>query len=252
MKKLFVFAVMAAFGAMAASAQYFCTEKGKVFLYKLVDNTEKKPTDTMLQTTFVEVEKSADGNINARVEDVMSLPDSPLSEIKTNMNYIYDAKTDVTTVVEMTAEDFRSMIVNTIKESAQAAGQYISEMELADLEKMMSSKGRLEVLIDPKAEVGSKIPNSTLRLNAGQMTMTMNIWEAKFLGTESVTVEAGTFDCVKISYVMRTSSPNGNEKSNVTSWYAKGIGVVREIETDKKGNITKERNLSVIKDPKAE
>ena len=69
------------------------------------------------------------------------------------------------------------------------------------------------------------------------MTMSMNFWEGKNLGTESVTTEAGTFDCVKISYVQRTSSPGGNEKRNVTEWYAKGIGLVRSIDTDKKGNI---------------
>lgn len=168
------------------------------------------------------------------------------------MNYLYDAKTDVTTVVEMSAEDFRHMIINMIKESAQANGQYLSAMELDDLEKVMSTKGRLEIVIDPKAEVGSKIPNSTLRLNAGQMAMTMNIWEGKFLGTESVTTEAGTFDCVKISYVMRQSTPAGNEKDNVTAWYSKGIGLVKEVKTDKKGNVTAERSLFVIKDPKAE
>ncbi|MDE6369668.1 MAG: DUF3108 domain-containing protein [Muribaculaceae bacterium] len=252
MKKLLIVSLMAAFGVMAASAQYCCTEKGKVFLYKMTDLSEKTPSENVLKTTILEVQTAADGNIDVRVEDAMALPDSPLSEIKTNMNYLYDAKTDVTTVVMMNAEDFRSMIVNTIKESAQANGQYMSAMELADLEKMMSTKGSLELVINPNAEVGSKIPNSTLRLNAGQMTMTMNVWEGKFLGSESVTTDAGTFDCVKISYVKRQSTPEGNEKANVTAWYAKGIGLVKEIETDKKGNVKAEQSLYVIKEPKAE
>lgn len=247
MKKLLTVSLMAALGMMTASAQYLCADKGKEFLYKTVNNTEKTPVENVIKTTILDVQTTADGNIDARVENVMALPDSPLAEIKTNMNYLYDAKNDVTTVVEMNADDFRSMIVNTIKESAQANGQYMSAMELADLEKMMSTKGSLEIVINPKAEVGSKIPNSTLRLNAGQMTMTMNIWEGKFLGTETVTTEAGTFDCVKISYVKRSSTPAGNEKANVTAWYAKGIGLVREIETDKKGNVTSEQTLYVIK-----
>ncbi len=251
MKKLFLLVSMAVFGAIAASAQYFCTEKGKEFLYKVTDNTEKEPVETVQKSTILDVETSTDGNINVRVENVMALPDAPLAEIKSNMNYLYDAKTDVTTVVEMSAEDFRSMILNTIKQSAQANGQYISDMELADLEQSMSTSGRLELVIDPKDEVGAKIPNSKLRLNIGQMTMTTNIWEAKFLGSESVTVEAGTFECVKISYVKRTSTPEGNEKSNITDWYAKGIGLVKSEETDKKGNVTTERKLFVIKEPKS-
>lgn len=252
MKKIISLAFAAAMGVMAASAQYFCTEPGMVFLYKVAVNKDKNPTESVLRATVQTVDKDADGNITARVEEVMALPDSPLAEIKTNMNYAYDAATDVTTVVEMTAEDFKNMIINTIKESALASGQHISDMELADLEKAMSAKGQLELIIDPKAEVGSKIPNSTLRLNAGQMAMTMNIWEAKFLGTETVTTEAGTYECVKISYTKRTSSPGGNEKANCTDWYAKGIGLVRGIETDKKGNITSENTLFVVKSPKAE
>ena len=243
---------MAVFGVMTASAQYLCTDKGKELLYKMVDNSEKTPNENVIKTTVIDVQTTADGNIDTRIEDVLALSDAPLAEIKTNMNYLYDAKTDVTTVVEMSAEDFRHMIINMIKESAQANGQYLSAMELDDLEKVMSTKGRLEIVIDPKAEVGSKIPNSTLRLNAGQMAMTMNIWEGKFLGTESVTTEAGTFDCVKISYVMRQSTPAGNEKDNVTAWYSKGIGLVKEVKTDKKGNVTAERSLFVIIDPKAE
>lgn len=247
MKKLFAIAAIAVYAAMTASAQYLCADKGKEFIYKIVDNSEKTPTENVLKSTIIDVQTAADGNIDSRVEDVRSVPDAPLVEIKTYMNYVYDAKTEVTKIVMMSADDFRSMIVRTLKEAAQAEGQYISQMELDDLEKAMTTKGSLELIIDPKAEVGAKIPNSSLRLSAGQMTMNMNIWEGKFLGSESVTTDAGTFDCVKISYVLRSSTPAGNEKSNITAWYAKGIGLVKEIETDKKGKVTDERVLYVIK-----
>ena len=60
MKKLFLLVSMAVFGAIAASAQYFCTEKGKEFLYKVTDNTEKEPVETVQKSTILDVETSTD------------------------------------------------------------------------------------------------------------------------------------------------------------------------------------------------
>ena len=249
MKKTLL-ALMLMVGGLAASAQYFCTDQGKVMLYKAVDKSGKDSVESVIQATTVGVETAADGKISVRLQEIQSDPDNPLAEIKTYSTYIYDPQTDVSTIIPMSADDFKNFILTMIKDAAAANGQSMSEMDLADIEKVMSTKGQIEFTIDPKAEVASKIPNSTLRLSAGQLSMSMNFWEGKFLGAESVTTEAGTFDCVKISYVMRTSSPSGNEKRNVTAWYAKGIGLVRSVDTDKKGDITAEQNLFVIKEPK--
>lgn len=246
-----LFAIMLMACGMAASAQYFCTEQGKVMIYKAMKYDKKDSVETVIQATTMNVETAADGQITARVEDVQSDANNPLLEIKSYSTYIYNPQSDITTVIAMTADDFKNTLLTLIKESAMANGQYMSEMELADIEKVMSAKGQIEFTIDPKAEVGAKIPNSTLRLSAGQLTMSMNFWEGKFLGTESVTTEAGTFDCVKISYVRRMSSPGGNEKNNITEWYAKGVGLVRSIDTDKKGNIKEEQVLYIVKEPKA-
>ena len=252
MKKTLFAAFMLMTCSVMASAQYFCTEQGKVMLYKTIDKSDKEASESVIKSTIVSVETAADGMISARLEDVHTDSDNPLAEIKSYRSFTYNPQTDITDVIAMTSDDLKNTLIAIIKEAALANGQHMSEMELADLEKVMSAKGQIEYPIDPKAAVDSKIPNSTIRLNAGQLTMSMNFWEGKNLGTESVTTEAGTFDCVKISYVQRTSSPGGNEKRNVTEWYAKGIGLVRSIDTDKKGNILAEQNLFVIKEPKAE
>ncbi len=250
MKKLFTIALGVVFGAACASAQYFCTDQGKIMYYKSIDSKEKEPVETVIVATVVNVDKAADGQITSRLESKQSDANNPFIELKTYMNFSYDPTTDVTKVVVMSAEDFKNMLVSVIKESAQAAGMHRSEMELADLEKVMSTKGEISFELDPKAAADSKLANATLRLNAGQMNMTMNLWDGKFLGSETITTESGDFDCLKISYVLRTSSPNGNEKRNMTDWYAKGVGLVRSVETDKKGNVISEDILRVIKEPR--
>lgn len=245
MKKILLLALTFAVG-MTASAQLLCSEKGKQILYKQVDNSEKTPVETVIKTTVIDVVE-ADGKTTVRIEAIHPVPDNSFAEVKEYWTYVYDAATDVTKVIPMTADDLRAMIINVISEAANASNQHLSEMELKDIEKMMSVKGELEFSIDPQWAPNTKLANSTMRLNAGQMTLTMNIWDGMYLGVESVTTEAGTFECAKVSYVKRTSGPDGNEKSNVTEWYAKGVGLVKSVETDKKGKILSEETIFVIK-----
>lgn len=248
MRNFLTFALAVVLGCAAASAQYFSTKQGEVSYYKLVDNKTKEAVESVVKTTVLSVDTDADGIITSRVEDIQSDPSNPFAEIKTYRVFKYDPKTDITTVIVMTGDDFKSFILNMIKASAEANRQHISESELADLEKAFATKGQLEFPLDPKAAVDSKLPNATLRLNAGQMAMSMNLWEGKFLGSESITVEAGTYDCLKVSYAIRTSTPGGNEKNYMTEWYAKGVGLVRSLETDKKGNTLADQTLRVVKE----
>ena len=245
MKKLFMLAFSVVIGATGLSAQYFSTTQGTQLFYKSVVTGEEG--EKSLKSTMISVETDANGVINARAEDVQTDSANPLLDVKTYRNYSYNPETDVTKIVFMTAEDFKDFVVSMISKGAAAAGQPLSEMDLADFTKSLTSKGSLEFDIDPKAAPDTKLPKSTLRLNAGMMSMRANLWEGKFLGTETVTVPAGTYDCIKISYSMVMSSPEGNEKRNITDWYAKGIGLVKSIETDKKGNVNSEDVLTEIK-----
>lgn len=247
MKKILLL-TLAVFGVFtAASAQYFCTEKGKTMFFKETTNVDKTTNEFMVKSTVLDVTTDADGTVSAVIETTEPIPDNPLGEVKTQSDYYYNPQTDITKIVMMSGENFKKFVMDMIKESFAANGRYMSENEIADLEKAITTKGAAEIEINPAAAPETKIANSTLRLSAGQMTMNMNIWDAKFLGAESITVEAGTFDCVKISYTQRMSTPNENIKKFYTDWYAKGVGLVRSIETDKKGNIVTEQELRLIK-----
>jgi len=46
-----------------------------------------------------------------------------------------------------------------------------------------------------------------------------------------------------VTYEKRENSPQGNNKSYVTAWYAPEIGLVKEQEADKKGNIQSSQEL---------
>lgn len=245
MKKLFFVAFATVLGFMSASAQYFNTTKGAELIYRSVNLEDK--AEKALKATIIDVTTAADGVITAREEDLQSDPANPLIEIKTFRSYSYNPATGVTKVVVMTADDFKDFVMSMIRQGMQAAGQHMSEMEFADLANNISAKGSLEYEIDPKAAPDTKLPKSTLRLNAGMMTMNANLWNGKIVGQESVTVPAGTYDCIKVSYSMVMSGPNGNNKQNITDWFAPGVGIVKSVETDKKGNVISEDVLLGIK-----
>lgn len=245
MKKLFTLAFAVVIGVTGVSAQYFSTTQGAQLTYK--GTVKGEESEKAIKSTMISVETDADGVITAREEDIQSDPSNPLLEVKTYRNYSYNPTTDITKMVLMTADDFKDLVITMLRQGAEAAGQPISEMDLADLAKSITTKGSLEFDVDPKAAPDTKLAKSTLRLNAGMMTMRANLWDGKILGTETLTVPAGTYDCIKISYSMVISGPNGNEKRNITDWYAKGVGLVKSIETDKKGNINSEDVLVSIK-----
>ena len=57
--------------------------------------------------------------------------------------------------------------------------------------------------------------------------MSYNLWEVKVDGKEEVTTPAGTFECLKVSFVNRINAGGENQKINVTEWFAPGVGAVK-------------------------
>lgn len=245
MKALSAVCMAVVLGCASAMGQYFCPVEGKTLVYENTDLKENK-TETF-KSTIIAVSTDADGVITARAEEIHPVPDKPLAEIKTYVNYKYNPADTITTVNIMSAEDFKGYVIAMIKEELSSSGQLVSSDDFEKLEKSITAKGDLEMPLDPNAAVDSKFPNRTLRINAGMMNMTANLWKGKYLGFETITTEAGTFDCIKVSYEMTMSAMGGSEKSYVTAWYADGVGLVKATDSDKKGNVKSEQVLKSIK-----
>ena len=69
------------------------------------------------------------------------------------------------------------------------------------------------------------------------MNMNIKILNRKVEASESVNTLAGTFDCYKITYDMEMKSII-NITTKGAEWIAKGVGVVKTEQYDKKGNLT--------------
>lgn len=227
MKKLLILAIMTAVGVISASAQYFCTKE-----YQNLHYTSDQGSSEM---TVVNVDKAENGDIDAFIE--VFLQSSEFEALGGKMTLPsyghYNAETDVSTYTLISEGYMKSMLISGVMQQLASAGYGADAAKLQEVKSQIDSamvvKGQIDIVIDPKAKVGDKIPDSSLTFTFGPMTNSINLWNGKFLGFETVTVPAGTFECVKLEYVTRTKTSAGIEKKRSTDWYAKGIGLVRSV-----------------------
>lgn len=240
--KSIITAVAALMLACTASAQYAPTKEGMALNYKQTVQTENGET-VINSTDTIKSITTADGKTTVRIKSCVH-PDNALADDIVMYSYAtYTTPDEPTTIMMMMGEDFKSFILNMIKMDMEQAGQY-NESQFKEVENNSKAKGELSLVLNPKGAVGDKIPNSRLRLDIGMQAATMFVSNGAIAGYESVTVPAGTFDnCIKVTYEKRENSPQGSNKSYVTAWYAPEIGLVKEQEADKKGNIQSSQEL---------
>lgn len=79
-----------------------------------------------------------------------------------------------------------------------------------------------------------------------KMKFDLDIKDRKVDGKEKVTTDAGTFDCYKISFTSVVKTIMTIETKSV-SWYAKGIGMVKQESYDRNGVLSNSMVLTQFK-----
>ena len=59
----------------------------------------------------------------------------------------------------------------------------------------------------------------------------------RIVGTESIQTEAGLFDCFILEETLTTKAMMMKDVETIKSWYAYGIGLVKETSYDKNGKL---------------
>lgn len=239
-----IMALALAFVGATASAQYVCTVKGTVL--KHTETAEKESIETYNTITDVAV---ANGVTTVTFTHTEPGGDTPFGEIVTTSTASFASPDQPTTIVEMSAEGFKSFIMGMIKSQLEAAGQY-NPQAMEEVDKIAKVKGELSLVLNPAAAAGEAIAPSKLTMDMGVQRMTMSYSNGAVVGFESVTVPAGTFEkCLKITIVQRAVMPGNTEKVFTTEWYAPGVGLVKEECADKKGKVLKTIELKEIVKP---
>ncbi len=134
---------------------------------------------------------------------------------------------------------------------------YMDMQSLVDPKSMEGFKD-MEVSVDANAMMypsvliaGQTLPDANITISAATggvnlMNMVINISNRKVIGSESVTVPAGTFECYKITYDVETKLMF-KVASSVTEYVNMGVGSVKSDTYDKKGKLAASIVLSEIR-----
>lgn len=214
-KILFVFTLAFILSGVifAQDCGYYSISKGMVFGYQTLD-AKGKVTGTQRSTCL----------------DVSTVGAAILYKIKGEYT---DSKDNLTTrEFEMRCED----------------GNFYVDMQSFVDPKSMEGFKDMEVSVDANAMMypsvliaGQTLPDASITISAATggvnlMNMVINISNRKVVGSESVTVPAGTFDCYKITYDVETKMMF-KIASTVTEYVNMGVGSVKTETFDKKGKL---------------
>jgi hypothetical protein len=125
---------------------------------------------------------------------------------------------------------------------------YVDMQSMVDPKSMEAFKG-MEVSVDSKDLIypaglaaGQVLPDASITISAATggvslLNLVINITNRQVVGTETVTVPAGTFDCFKITYNVETKMMF-KVSATVTEYVNMGAGNVKTETFDKKGNLS--------------
>jgi hypothetical protein len=137
-------------------------------------------------------------------------------------------------------------------------GQFYIDMQSLVDPKSMEAFKDMDISIDSKDLVyppglmaGQVLPDASITISAASggvklMNLVVNITKRKVVGTESVTVPAGTFDCFKITYDIETKMMF-KINYTVAEYVNMGVGSVKTETFDKKGNLSASTILVELK-----
>ncbi len=90
--------------------------------------------------------------------------------------------------------------------------------------------------------VGQSLPDASLQIQISMGGIKMNvdttIQNRKVVGNENITTPAGTFDCYVITYDSAVKAAGINQTTQAKQWLAKGVGMVKQENYNKKGKVS--------------
>ena len=230
MKHLFVLVLAMTLSAYAGAADvttcqgYMLMEKGVTLEYKDYDNKEK--LEGIQEQTVTEILESG-GVITVKIHSVFKDAKGKTEhegdmtftckdgEIKVDMSSMMDPK------MSESLKDMELKIeqTNLVFPSAFTEGQTLPDGQMT----MTASSGGYQV-----------------------MKIVTSIVERKVEKFESLTTEAGTFECVKLSEVVKTEMTLGKSQSKIITWITMGLGPVRTETYNEKGELQGVHVLSKV------
>ena len=130
--------------------------------------------------------------------------------------------------------------------------QFVPDETLEAYKDMDVTMDGSQLELPANAKVGDMLGNGTINIKVKNqgiqlVNLTIDITDRKVLTEEKVTTTAGTFDCIKISYNVKTDMGMMKFTTSVIEWHAKNVGMVKSESYNKKGEFTSKSELTSFK-----
>ena len=97
------------------------------------------------------------------------------------------------------------------------------------------------IVLPNTLNVGQELPDAAMYMKISMsginMNMEVEMTDRKVIAQESVTTPAGTFDCYVITYTSNVKM-GMNHTGSAKQWIAKGVGMVKQEDYNKRGKVT--------------
>lgn len=217
MKKILLFTlILFVVVPLKAQESFFPTKEGTVLVYKMFDKKNKE-TGSMKYTIKKIVTNGDDMDITYLIENIDPKEKNLFKEEVTMYK-----KGDVL-YFDM------SNFIN--KAAFQQDGEMSPNIQITG--------NNMEIPVNPQP--GQSLPDANMEMAMKMafvnLKMSTNLTNRKVIGVEDVTVPAGVFNCYKFTNDVEASVLGKKISSSTAEWYARGLGVVKSENYNKKGEL---------------
>ena len=222
-RKAFCILILFLTVSLAAGAQGYCCDRQGARLEYVRKNVKDGSTEWRHTMNVKDVSKGSDGNVVTSVSTFVKANGKPYYKGDVVEQVVLRENNDVWV-------DMEAVTINYVKgrfglnATADAASSIIPvDMAPGDTLPQVSGKGKVSLF-----------------------TFSYRIWDRKVLRRETISLPAGTFDCVVLQERKLESGPGHNRDVLNHTWYCKGIGMVRH-DTYIDGKLDTSETLTQIK-----
>ena len=185
------------------------------------------------------------GSLKLLVEEVSV--ESPEDTVRSFMYYRFK---DGEYMVDITEGFVEELLVSSIDSTIRQNGMEVTEEVRKEV--LEEVKSRLfnisgEIRGIPRYPKVGKLPDYEFHFKFSIISTKVIGQERRIVGTERIQTEAGTFDCFILEETITTKALMMKDVERIRAWYAYGIGLVKEITYDKKGNLISSMTLNKLR-----
>jgi hypothetical protein len=152
-------------------------------------------------------------------------------------------------MVDFTASFIDEMLGDSVDQIIKENGYDFSKEDRKEVleevkAKLFNINGEIRGI--PRYPKVGKLPDYEVKIKFSIMSMKVMGKDRRIVGTERIQTEAGSFDCFIMEETLTTKAMMMKDVEKNKSWYAYGIGLVKEITYDKNGKLVSTMILNEI------